>query len=143
MVTERFVSLFGVVAALTGCAGARTQITADAAQYPVSFSRAVRDGEGEVVGNERLKKVGAFKTETTAWGMFYSAIPLTPKTDISKLVNTQIAAHGGDAIVNLRVRGGHCGADFAFLLSAIPIFPGCAHVHLEGDIVKVEGAVSQ
>ena len=141
MIGERFVSFFGALAlvALTGCAGARTQVTADTARYPVSFSRAVRDSEGDVVGNERLKKVGTFESKTTAWGMLYSAIPLTPKTDISKLVNAQIAAHGGDAIVNLWVRGARCGADFAFLLSALPVFPGYAHIHLESDIVKVVG----
>jgi hypothetical protein len=72
-----------------------------------------------------------------AWGLLYTGIRLTPRTDISKAVNGQVAAVGGDAVVNLRIMGSHCGGDFIPLVSFVPIWPGCANIVVEGDIIKV------
>lgn len=126
-----------LVALGTGCAGARTNVVADSAQYPISMSRAVRDADGSIVPQERVAKVGKLRSEAMAWGLLYSGIRLTPRTDISKAVNGQVAAAGGDAVVNLRIMGSHCGGDFIPAVSLIPIWPGCANIVVEGDIIKV------
>lgn len=125
------------VLALTGCAGAGTKVTADGSQYPISLSRGVRDADGEIAPQERVAKVGRFHHKTTQYAFFYSAAPVKDKHDISAFVNRQVAAHGGDAIVNLRVRSQHCGLDLVPVLNWIPLWPGCVHVDIEGDIVKV------
>mgnify|MGYP001072023135 CR=1 FL=1 len=141
----RFLSTVStVVLALgaTGCAGARTQLVADRAAYPISLSRAVRDADGSLVPHERMAKVGTLKHEATAWGMLYSAVELTPRTEISDAVNRQTAAAGGDAVVNLRVMTRHCGADWMALFTAIPFWPGCMEIVVEGDIVKVRPVAS-
>ena len=122
----------------TGCAGARTSVVADGASYPISLSRAVRDRDGSIVPSENMTKVGTLHDDATAWGILYSAIKLTPRTDISTAVNAQVAQSGGDAVVNLRVTGGHCASDFFALLTVIPIWPGCARIEVEGDIVKLK-----
>jgi hypothetical protein len=126
-----------LLAASTGCAGARTSVVADEAAYPISLSRAVRDQDGSIVASEHLTKVGSLHQDTKAWGMFYSAVKLTPRTDISRVVNAQVAALGGDAVVNLRVSGNHCVSNFFVVLTLLPFFPGCARVEVDGDIVKV------
>ena len=138
MVAERILPLVALAALTlsTGCAGARSNVTADDARYPVSLSRAVRDADGEIVAQERWVKVAAFQHRTNAVAIFYS-YGGGPKTDISKVVNEQIAKHGGDAIVNLRVAVKQCGLNFTPLLYLIPLFPGCAQLKVEGDIVKV------
>lgn len=140
MVAERLGALALTVVLLgvgSGCAGARTSVVADEASYPISLSRAVRDQDGTIAASERMKKVGTLRVDATAWGIFYSAIKLTPRTDISPAVNEQVAKAGGDAVVNLRIRGGQCAADFFAFFTAIPIWPGCASIEIEGDIVKV------
>jgi hypothetical protein len=130
-------AVLALVALGTGCAGARTNVVADSAQYPISMSRAVRDADGSIVPQERVAKVGKLHSESMAWGLLYSGIRLTPRTDISKAVNRQVAAAGGDAIVNLRIMGSHCGGDFIPVVSLVPIWPGCANIVVEGDIIRV------
>lgn len=122
----------------SGCAGARTTVVADHAQYPISLSGATRDANGTIVGgDEELEKVGSLREDATAWGMLYSAIRLNPRTDVSRAVNEQVAKAGGEAVVNLKVRGGHCASDFFAIIDVIPIWPGCTKVVVEGDIVRV------
>lgn len=133
----RLAALALLLSAGTGCAGARTNVVADTAQYPISLSRAVRDADGSIVAQERVAKVGKLRSEEMAWGLLYSAIRLNPRTDISKAVNRQVAAAGGDAVVNLRIMGSHCGGDFVPFLTMVPIWPGCANIVVEGDIIKV------
>ncbi len=130
-------AMIGVVALSTGCAGARTTVAADSAAYPISLSRAVRDSDGRIASSEHTLKVGALHHEATAWGLLYSAIRLTPRTDISEAVNAQVRAAGGNAVVRVRVSAAHCASDFFFLLTTIPVWPGCAKLVVTGDIVKV------
>lgn len=140
MNAERSLKLAALGALLTlgtGCAGARTNVVADTARYPISLSRAVRDADGSVVPQDRVAKVGKFHSDATAWGLLYTGIRLTPRTDISKAVNGQVAAVGGDAVVNLRIMGSHCAGDFVPVVGLIPIWPGCANITVEGDIIKV------
>jgi hypothetical protein len=122
----------------TGCAGARTTIAADHAAYPVSLSPAVRDSDKKIVSGDDLEHVAKFRADATAWGMPYSAIRLNPRTDISAQINDQIRRAGGEAIVNLKIMSAQCGANFAALIDAIPLWPGCAKIAVEGDIVKVK-----
>lgn len=141
MVAEKLVRLGAallLVSVGTGCAGARTTVVADTAQYPVSLSRAVRDADGTIVAPRRTKTVGKLTFETTVWGMLYTAVKLNPRTDISEAVNEQMAAVHGDAVVNLHVKTGHCATEFFPGLNLIPIWPGCSKVWVEGDIIQVQ-----
>ncbi|HSO34737.1 MAG TPA: hypothetical protein VLT33_19520 [Labilithrix sp.] len=131
------VVLIGFVAPGTGCAGARTTVAADKAEYPISLSRAVRDPDGEIVSNERAVKVAPFRATSTAWGIFYSLLRINPRTDISEAVNAQVAAAGGQAVVNLRVMAGHCAMNTVAVLVSLPFLPGCTKVVVEGDIIRL------
>jgi hypothetical protein len=135
--TEHLVSLAAVLALVTGCAGARTSVVADTSRYPISLTSGVRDADGELVASERIEKVGRFRDQQTAVGMLYSGAKLTPRTDISKAVNAQVANVRGDAIVNVRVKSSLCAADFVPFVSVVPVWPGCANIVVEGDIVRV------
>lgn len=119
------------------CAGGRTNIVAPDARYPVSMTAAVRDTDGTLVSKDRKVLVGRMEDERRSWGMVYSAVKLNPKQDISQLVNRQVRASGGDAVVNLQVASSHCGWNFVPLLNLLPVWPGCTIVHLRGDIVRV------
>lgn len=132
-----FAALAVVLTGATGCAGARTNVVADDARYPISLSRAVRDEDGRLVESGRAVKVGALRHEKTAWGLLYSAISLTPRTDISATVNQRVEAAGGDAVVNLRVSGSECATDWFAILTFLPVWPGCTNVVVEGDVVRV------
>lgn len=132
------IALMAVACSLgAGCAGARTDIVAPAAQYPVSLSKGVRDADGTMVPEERKVTVATFHQDRTAWGTFYSAAKLTPKTDISQAINQQVRAAGGDAVVNLRVASVHCRGAFWPLVSIIPVWPACTKLRVQGDIVVV------
>ena len=126
--------------ALTGCAGARTQVVAPTAEVPVSMSRGVRDADGVLVGADRREVVGQFDEARTAWGMFYSAVKLTPEKDISRAVNEQVRRVHGDAIVKLSIATRQCGMNFVPFLSLLPFWPGCANVHVRGYIIRVRAA---
>ena len=148
MAADRFVgiarfSVFALLALTTGCAGARSELTADDARYPVSLSRGVRDAEGDLVSQDRMKTVGTFHDDTTVYGFVYSLAKVTPKVDISRVVNEQVAAHGGDAIVNLRVNVKSCALDYIPFIAWVPGWPGCAKVDVRGDIIKVAAAEVQ
>lgn len=129
--------LAAVLALGTGCAGARTTLVADGSQYPISLSSSVRDADGDIVTSDRIEKVAAFRTAHTAVGMLYSGARLTPRTDISKAVNAQVAKARGDAIVNAKVKSSLCASDFVPLAGFIPVWPGCANIVVEGDIVRI------
>lgn len=140
MIADRALTLAAMailVALSTGCAGARTTVVADTAGYPISLSRAVRDANGDIVTHDRVVKVGTLHDDATVWGLLYSAIRFNPRTDISQATNEQVAAAGGDAVVNLRVEGRQCALDWIPLVSLLPIWPGCATIKVQGDIVKV------
>lgn len=137
-----FLSRSGIVALMacaTGCVGARTNVVANDAVYPISLSRAVRDADGAVVAQEQAVKVGTFHHDATAWGLFFTAIRLNPRTDISEAVNAQVKRAGGVAIVNLRIMGRVCALDYVGVVFAPLLFPGCTKLVVEGDIIKVKG----
>jgi len=79
-------SAFALLALTTGCAGARSELTADDARYPVSLSRGMRDAEGDLVSQDRMKKVGTFEDDATVYGFVYSFAKVTPKTSRSPRV---------------------------------------------------------
>jgi hypothetical protein len=133
-----FAATFATIACATGCVGARTNVVAADAAYPISLSRAVRDAEGAIIPQERAVKVGTFHDETKAWGLFYSAIRLNPQTDISRSLNEQIKTVAGDAVVNLRVMSSVCAMDYVGVFVFAPLWPGCANIVVEGDIIKVK-----
>jgi hypothetical protein len=67
------------------------------------------------------------------------AAKLTPTTDISNEVNAQVAAAGGDAIVQLTIVTRACALDyFVFPFGILPFWPSCVLVDVNGDIVRVE-----
>ena len=126
---------------LTGCAGARTHVAAPTANVPISLSHAVRDADGSLVPRERREIVGALHDERTAWGLLYSVIELTPEKDISAAVNEQVARAGGDAVVNLRIETHGCAWNYVPILDLLPVWPGCAKLTIDGDIVRVRRAL--
>jgi hypothetical protein len=121
----------------SGCAGARTSVVADDARYPISLSRAVRDADGSLVESGRIVNVRTLQIESTAWGVLYSAVRLTPRTDISNAVNERVSAWGGDALVNVQISSAHCATDWFAVFTMLPFWPGCTNVVVKGDIVKV------
>ena len=134
--------VMGGVLALTGCAGARTHVVVASAEMPVSMSRAVRDADGVIVAADRREIVGHFDEDRTAWGMLYSAVKLTPEKDISSALNEQVKRAGGDAVVNVSIATRQCGLNWFPVLNLLPFWPGCANVHVEGDIIRVRPATS-
>lgn len=143
MVIERLRRFFCLAAGVTtlagatGCVGARTNVVAPDAAYPVSLSRAVRDADGTIVSQDRAVKVGTFRARFTAWGLFYTAVRLNPRTDISKSLNNQVKTAAGDAVVNLRVMSSVCAMDYIGVFFHTPLWPGCTKITVEGDIIKV------
>ena len=123
---------------LPGCAGAQVRVTAEGARYPLSLSAGVRDARGRLYDGPSLLKVGTLDVRKTTFGIFYSTAALPPTRDFSDDVNRQIAAAGGEAVVNLQIGlGGGCGWLNGFpILNALPFWPGCVAVRLTGDIVR-------
>jgi len=126
------------VALSAGCAGARIDVTAERARYPLSMSGVVRDNTGRLHDRHSLEKVGTLQAGRTRVGILYSAVTLPSSYDISDDVNAQVAAARGEAVVGLTVAvEGGCDALNMFpLLNALPIWPGCVPVSITGDIVR-------
>ena len=87
-----------------GCAGARVDVTANRARYPLSFSPVVRDGSGRPYDVRTLVKVGWLDIRKTTPGFVYSALTVPPTRDFSDEINAQVAAAGGEAVVDLTSR---------------------------------------
>lgn len=136
-------SLLLIALATGGCAGARTEIVAPHAAVPISLSHAVRAADGALVPAADREVVGTFHDERMAWGLFYSAVKLTPEKDISDEVNAQVARAGGDAVVMLRIEAHACAASYFAVLNALPVWPGCTKVTIDGDIVRVRRAARE
>jgi hypothetical protein len=135
--TTRAFLLVGLLAAV-GCAGARVNVTADRARYPLSLSPVVRDTSGRPYDARSLTKVGWLDIRKTTSGFVYSALAVPPTRDFSDEINAQVAAAGGEAVVDLTVTvAGGCGWLNGFpILNALPFWPGCVPVRLTGDIVR-------
>lgn len=132
------VALSSLLAVMTGCAGARINVTADRSRYPISMSDAVRDSTGELHGRPSLKRVGELAVEETRIGILYSAVTPRSTCDISDAVNAQVEAVHGEAVINLTVDvSASCAILNGFpVLNALPIWPGCVPVTISGEIVR-------
>ena len=124
-----------IITLLTGCAGARYKVDTSGLRYPVSMSGALADAEGNLyVLNHGLDDVGELKADYTSIGILYGETG--NDIDISDDVNRQIEAAGGDGAVGVTIRTQNCGTNFVAWLPALPFYPGCIGVHVEGRIVK-------
>lgn len=138
--TKQLFSLL-LAASAAGCiSGARTNVTAPGANVPVSMSRGVRDANGQLVPLDQRQYVGTFEYKTRAWSTFYTLLPFTPNKDISDAVNTQVAAAGGEAVVNLTIISKGCSLNRVWPFIVLPIWPGCSKIEVVGDIITVGGA---
>ena len=125
---------------LSGCAGARSSIVMPDSTYPVSLSNGMRGADGHLLDKSEMEVVGKFHDERTAWGMIYSLVPLTPRLDLSSEVNGQVGAAKGQAVVRLRTETRPCALDYFVILSFLPIWPGCANVNVDGDIIRYKAS---
>jgi hypothetical protein len=147
--------LLGLTLAATGigCAGARVTVKADSAAYPVSLSSYVTDSSGRLWKRSELVKVGTLRAHHAAVGFLYSGFTPLSTIDVSGDVNAQVAAVAGEAVVGVEVTSsGDCVFHDSLkpdvnqsapsmlnafpILPVLPIWPGCVHVVLTGDIVK-------
>jgi hypothetical protein len=121
-----------------GCAGARVNVKADRARYPLSLSPVVRGGSGRLYDARTLVKVGWLDVSKTTPGFVYSALTVPPTRDFSEEINAQVTAVGGEAVVDLTISiSGSCGWLNGFpILNAVPVWPGCVPVRLTGEIVR-------
>lgn len=131
------------ISMLAGCAGARSVMTFDNLQYPASMSGLIYGSNDEVLSGEAdLAVVGNFKYEKMFWGIFYSQVPLSDGKDIVDALNREIATVGGEGVVNLSLTSTQCGINGLFLLTWLPIMPGCVDVVVECEIVKAKPRVT-
>jgi hypothetical protein len=140
MTTARAMLRLVPLAALvgSGCAGARVNVTADHARYPLSLSPVVRDANGRPYDSRTLIKVGWLDVRKTTPGFVYWRMTIPPSRDFSDEINAQVAAAGGEAVVGLTISTSW-GCDWLNvfpILNALPVWPGCVPVRLTGDIVK-------
>ncbi len=126
------------VATVCGCAGARVDVVADRALYPISMSGSVRDNTGTLHDLRSLKIVGPFDVEEKRIGLFYSTTMPGGKFDISDAVNTQVQAAGGEAVIRLSITVDESchWVNELFPLSILPFWPGCVPVKIHGAIVR-------
>ncbi|HJX66917.1 MAG TPA: hypothetical protein VJ860_23545 [Polyangia bacterium] len=128
----------GLLAAVaSSCAGASAHVRADGSKYPISMSPVVRDQSGMLLEHGHLVTVGQLSISSAKVAILYTL--LLPRTfDVSDEVNRQVAAVGGEAVVNFTVETTDaCDIlNFFPLLNILPIWPGCVPVAVWGDIVK-------
>jgi len=123
---------------LAGCAGANVEVTARGAAYPISMSGSVRDSAGTLLDIHSMKIVSGFHLEATRIGILYSGVTPGSTLDISDAVNAQVSAARGEAIIRLSVTVVEsCNfLNTVPVLNAIPVWPGCVPVVLDGLIVQ-------
>jgi hypothetical protein len=121
--------------ALSACSGGRSSIRADRSEYPISLSDGLRGADGALLAPGQKKTVGALEVKWSAWSMLWTLVPLSGgDRDISNEVNEQVKKAGGDAVVGMDVIVSQCGWNYMTFLG---ILPGCNHMAIRGDIVKV------
>lgn len=125
-------------AALTGCAGARYEVAADHARYPISFSPSLPDEKGKVVylGHE-LESRGSFEFSTTKFGFLYG-LTSAGTMDVSERINEEVAKKGGEGVVALVVKNQNCFTNYLFPLPILPFYPGCQVVTVTGTVVSLK-----
>jgi hypothetical protein len=123
-------------AACTGCVvnGARVEIAADQARYPISMTAALPDATGNNlrVGHELVTR-GRLSGEATTCSFVYGVTPAT--VEISDIVNDQVRAAGGEGVAGLVVEATDRGWGWAFPLAWLPFWPGCLAIRVSGTIV--------
>jgi len=126
--------------ALTGCAGARYEVAADHARYPLSFSPSLPDEKGKVVylGHE-LESKGSFEFSTTQLGFLYG-LTSAGTVDVSEKINEEVAKKGGEGVVALVVKNQNCFTNYLFPLPILPFYPGCQVVTVTGTVVSLKGS---
>lgn len=137
----RMLALLAAISALPACAGARLHVHANGAEVPLSFSGSLPDERGNVyVLGHGLEDRGTFKVKATRVSVLYSSVPKA-KLDIGPLVNEEVRRRGGDGVVQLEITSRLCALDWLFPLTALPFWPGCQTVVVEGRVVtKKSGA---
>lgn len=140
--TSRIGRALSLVLALLSlaCAGGRGVVRFDSLGYPASMSGYVYGSNGLPLSPNTLKVVGEFEREAKLWGMLFSWIPLTGRLDLSTPINQEIERAGGDGVINLTVRSQGCTLNYVPGLSLLPVWPGCAAVTVQGQIVKHQPA---
>ncbi len=134
----RWIGIASLSLIATGCAGARSSIEMPTSKYPVSMSAGMYGPNHEMLRHDQMEKVGDLSIDRTAWGMFYSLLPLTPTLDISQEVNEQLAASHADAVIKLRSNVRPCALDYFFVFTFIPFWPGCANIEIRGDMIRLK-----
>jgi hypothetical protein len=130
-------SLLAVVgASIFGCAGSRGDVRFDSLEYPASMSGYLHGANGRSVSPKSLQVVGEFKENARLYGVGFSWVPITKTVDVSTAMNREIAAAGGEGVINLKVSSDGCMMNYMPVLSLLPFWPGCADVTIEGQIVK-------
>jgi hypothetical protein len=131
-------------AACTGCVvnGARVEIAADQARYPISMTAALPDATGNNlrVGHELVTR-GRLSGEATTCSFVYGATPAT--VEISDIVNDQVRAAGGEGVAGLVVEATDRGWGWAFPLAWLPFWPGCLAIRVSGTIVAQRPAAAE
>lgn len=123
---------------LAGCIGSRQDVRFSTAQVPLSLSGQLLDARGEAVSGDELEVVGRLGASRRGWSIFWSLLPLQ-RIDFSREVNAQVAAVGGEGVINLLVTaedGCTRSLNQVPLAALLPIFPGCTDVTISGEIVR-------
>jgi hypothetical protein len=127
--------VFCLAGALAGCAGARYEVAASRARYPVSFSPAIPDSRGKVLylGHE-LESKGSFEHSEIQLGFLYGWLASDP-VDVSEKVNDEVLKQGGEGVAELAVSNRNCFTNYLFPLPLLPFYPGCQVVTVTGTVV--------
>lgn len=131
-----------VLVALGGCAGARFDVAADHAKYPISFSPALPAADGtNVYLNHQLEAVGEFEFSSTQLGFVWGLLPGKP-VEISDKINAAVAEKHGDGVVGLSVSNDSCFTNYLFPLPILPFWPGCQILTVKGIVVRLKAAAT-
>lgn len=122
---------------MSGCAGSKSKIRADSSNFPVSFSPAIRNYDGNILMEDEWKKVGSFNFKYKTMHMFWKIIPLSKTNyDISNEINKQVVDSGGEGVVNLNITNSqNWWTAFNSILS-LGLLPTYNNIEITGDIVK-------
>ncbi len=119
------------------CAGGRGELIFDNLDHPASASGYLRDADGRILGQEEVDMVGHVRHKHRFYGMVWGLVGLERTHDASGPINQQVGELRGDGVVNLTVTSKGCFLNYFPILSALPFWPGCVDVVVEGDVVRV------
>lgn len=133
----RALSVLGILVLLvSGCSGASTSIRFDGLRHPVSLSPVLYP-EAQMVST---KSLGRFERVRRAYGTLYSLISFDPNTDLSEMLEEEIARLQGVGIINLRVVSSGCTSNWIMPLNLLPFWPSCVHLSVSGEVVGLDSA---